>query len=353
MNRDLLLVLSIAAAFVIAALVVSIGRRILQRSLARLQIVSDANRQAVQARAKQVVRALRIVAFGIAALASVAVALSRLGLQVPEWRPREIARWSVLHGIHIVAIVAAAYIVIRAANLTIEHLEFKVAGDEPHGLTPELHRRAKTLGGVASNLVTVVVGLIAVMMLLRELSIDVLPLLTGAGIAGLAIGFGAQNLVRDTIAGFFMILEDQIRVGDAVRVNNVGGTVEELNLRTTVLRDVEGAVHIFPNGSITTLANLSKDFSYAIVDIAVGRGENLDRVVATLNDIGAALEQDPVVAPLLLGPLDVLGVESIGAAQMTIRARVKTVPLKQADVARALRRRIVSEFGARGIARAG
>ena len=104
-------------------------------------------------------------------------------------------------------------------------------------------------------------------MLLRELSIDVLPILTGAGIAGLAIGFGAQNLVRDVISGFFLILEDQVRIGDIARINGVAGTVEQINLRTIVLRDGEGAVQVFPNGTITALANLSKQFAYAIVDV--------------------------------------------------------------------------------------
>lgn len=353
MNRDVLLIASIATAFVLAGVVVWIGRRILHRTLSKLDIVSDDDRAAVQARAVQVIRALKIVAFGLAALTSVAVALTRLGVNIPEWRPRDIARWAIVHGIHIVAIVAGAYIVIRAAHLVIEHLQFKVVGRETKDVSRESYRRAATLGGVTSSLATVVVGLIATLMILRELSIDVLPLLTGAGIAGLAIGFGAQNLVRDTITGFFMILEDQLRVGDIVRINNVGGTVEEINLRTTVLRDVEGAVHIFPNGAITTLANLSKDFSYAVVDIAVGRGENLDNVIAALTEIGASMQHDERLAPLLMGPIEVLGVEAITAAQVTMRVRFKTVPLRQHDIARVLRRRIVSEFGARGISRAG
>ena len=115
-------------------------------------------------------------------------------------------------------------------------------------------------------------------MLLRELSIDVVPILTGAGIAGLAIGFGAQNLVRDVISGFFLILEDQVRVGDLARINGVAGSVEQINLRTIVLRDGEGAVQVFPNGTITALANLSKQFAYAVVDVRVAYSENIDRV---------------------------------------------------------------------------
>ena len=123
-------------------------------------------------------------------------------------------------------------------------------------------------------------------MLLRELSIDVVPILTGAGIAGLAIGFGAQNLVRDVISGFFLILEDQVRIGDLARINGVTGIVEQINLRTIVLRDGDGAVQVFPNGTITALANLSKQFAYAVVDVRVAYSENIDRVMGTIREVG-------------------------------------------------------------------
>ena len=150
--------------------------------------------------------------------------------------------------------------VIRAANLAIEHLQYKF-GRRHAQSDLEWQRRTATLGGILTNLVRASVAFIALLMLLRELSIDVLPILTGAGIAGLAIGFGAQNLVRDVISGFFLILEDQVRVGDAARINGISGTVEHINLRTIVLRDEEGAVQVFPNGTVTALANLSKQFA--------------------------------------------------------------------------------------------
>src|SRR6185503_8099538 len=152
---------------------------------------------------------------------------------------------------------------------------------------------------------------IAVLMLLRELSIDVVPILTGAGIVGLAIGFGAQNLVRDVISGFFLILEDQVRVGDLARVNGVAGTVEQINLRTIVVRDGEGAVQVFPNGTITALANLSKHFSYAVVDLRVAYSENIDRVIGTMREVGAAMAQDPSWSALVLEPLEIVGIESL------------------------------------------
>ena len=116
-------------------------------------------------------------------------------------------------------------------------------------------------------------------MILRELNVDIMPVLTGAGIVGLAVGFGAQTLVKDLISGVFLILDDNVRVGDVARINGTGGLVEAINLRTIVLRDHEGTVHVFPNGSITTLSNLTKDFAYAVVDVGVGYAEDTDRVV--------------------------------------------------------------------------
>ena len=202
-----------------------------------------------------------------------------------------VARWSVTHGVNLVLIIVGAFVVIRAANLAIDHLQFKLA--RRHTTTDlEWQRRAATLGGILARLVTTVVGFTAILMVLRELSVDVIPILTGAGIAGLAIGFGAQNLVRDVISGFFLILEDQVRVGDLARINGVTGTVEHINLRTIILRDGEGAVQVFPNGTITALANLSKQYAYAVVDIRVAYNENINRVMGTIQEVGSLMERD-------------------------------------------------------------
>ena len=135
-------------------------------------------------------------------------------------------------------------------------------------------------------------------------------MLTGAGIVGLAVGFGAQTLVRDIISGFFLILEDQVRVGDVAAINGTGGLVEAINLRTIVLRDAEGTVHVFPNGAITTLANRSKDFSYYVIDLGISYREDPDRVAAVLREIGAELQADPAFGPLILEPIEILGVDA-------------------------------------------
>jgi moderate conductance mechanosensitive channel len=341
-------IVAILVAFLIAAVAVRILSAIIHRLLGRLDIADAQNRSAVQARARQLVRALTLLAYAIAALASVSMALSRFGINDGGWDPRAIGRWFATHGINIALIVAGSFAVIRAANLAIEHMQFKLS--RHHAATDqEWQRRAATLGGILTSLVTTAVGFVAILMLLRELTFDVVPILTGAGIAGLAIGFGAQNLVRDVIAGFFLILEDQVRVGDHVRINNVTGIVEQINLRTIVIRDVEGAVQVFPCGTITGLANLSKVFAFAVVDMKVAYNENIDRVVGTAREVGAAMQHDPAWGSILLEPLDVVGIESLADGAATFRVKFKTLPLNQGRVANELRRRLMSSFVARGI----
>jgi len=339
---------AVVAAFVIAAVVVRVAHAIVHRALDALDIVGAENRAAVHLRAQQLTRALTVLAYGVAALAAVTLALGRFGINEPRWDPRRLAHWGLSHGVNVLIIAVGAFIVVRAANLGIEHLQFKLARRH---VTADLEwqRRATTLSGILTSLVTATVGFVAILMLLRELSIDVLPILTGAGIAGLAIGFGAQNLVRDVISGFFLILEDQVRIGDLARINGVAGTVEQINLRTIVLRDGEGAVQVFPNGTITALANLSKQFAFAIVDMKVAYSENIDRVIGTMREVGVSLEKDPSWSTVVLAPIEISGVESLEGGAATIRARFKTLPLQQGRVANELRRRLMSAFVGRGI----
>jgi small conductance mechanosensitive channel len=339
---------AILIAFAIAAVAVRILSAIIHRLLGRMQMVDAANQAAVHARARQLVRALTLLAYGIAALASISLALSRFGINDAGWDPRTIGRWFATHGINAVLILAGSFAVIRAANLVIEHMQFKLSRRRA-ATDQEWQRRAATLGGILSSTMTTIVGFVAILMLLRELSVDIVPILTGAGIAGLAIGFGAQYLVRDVIAGFFLIMEDQVRVGDMARINGVSGTVEQINLRTIVLRDGDGAVQVFPNGTITGLANLSKLFAYAVVDVKIAYGENVDRVIGTAREVGASMEHDEAWGPSLLGPLEIVGIESLADGAATLRVRFKTQPLNQGRVANELRRRLMTTFVGRGI----
>jgi small conductance mechanosensitive channel len=343
-----LTILAIVAAFGAAAILVALAHAVVHRTLDAMDIASSESRKAMHVRATRLIRSLRLLAFGVAALGSVSFALARFGITEPSWDPRAGMRWTFTHGVNLIVILVGAAVVIRTANLAIEHLQQRLS----HRHTDsdlEWQRRASTLGGILTSLVTVTVWFIAVLMVLRELSIDVLPILTGAGIAGLAIGFGAQNLVRDVISGFFLILEDQVRVGDIARINGVNGVVEQINLRTIVLRDPEGAVQVFPNGTVTTLANLSKQFAYAVVDVKVLYSENLDRVFGTIREVGASMQADPKWGPVLVDPIEIPGVVSIADGAVTIAAKFKTLPLNQGKVANELRRRLMGAFVGRGI----
>jgi small conductance mechanosensitive channel len=343
------LVAAASLALLVAALVVVAGRRYVRGWVAALDIVNPDIRASLEGRARGLVIALAVAAFGIAGIAIASVLLGRMGMEVPDWTPRQIVSWILSHGIRALIIVAGAYITLRGANLAIARFQSRASGADAGPGALERRRRAATLASIISSLVTAVVTFLGGLMVLRELSIDVVPLLTGAGIAGLAIGFGAQNLVRDVISGFFLILEDQVGVGDVARIQSITGVVEEIRLRTIALRDADGALHVFPNGTVTTLANLSKDFSYATTDVVVLHSENLDRVMAAMKMIGSTMQDDPEYAPMLLGPVEMLGVQELREANLTIRLRFKTLPLKQWTVAAELRRRLAVGFAARGI----
>jgi small-conductance mechanosensitive channel len=339
---------AIVLAFVLAAFAVRLAHGALHRVLDRTEGNSAVNRAALHQRAKKLIRSVMLLAFGVAALASISLVLSWLGVGGFESDPRLLGRWLVTHGVNVLLIIVGATFVMRASNLAIEWLQHRLsAGRSQSDL--EWQRRASTVRGILTHLVTAAVGFVALLMLLRELSIDVLPILTTAGVAGLAIGFGAQNLVRDVISGFFVILEDQVRVGDLARINAVTGTVEEIKLRTIVLRDSDAAVHVFPNGTITALANLSKGYSNAIVDVRIAYTENLDRVFGSIREVGASLEQDSKWGLLVIGPIEIVGVESIDGGFATVRMKFKTLPLNQARIANELRRRVMTTFAGRGI----
>jgi moderate conductance mechanosensitive channel len=247
----------------------------------------------------------------------------------------------------IIGIIAGAYGTLKIVNLATVQMERLV---ESKDLTlSEAQKRAKTLGRIINSVAIVVVVGVSIMMILSEFGVNIAPIITGAGIVGLAVGFGAQNLVRDIISGFFLILEDQIRVGDVARINGIGGSVENIRLRTTILRDAEGTVHVFPNGEIKQVANLTKEYSYYLINLGVAYKEDVDYVMEVLKQIGADLQKDPNYAPLILAPLDVMGVDDFSGSQIVIKLRIKTLPLKQWAVGRELRRRIKIVFDSKKI----
>ena len=210
-------------------------------------------------------------------------------------------------------------------------------------------KRADTLTQVIRDLARVVILGVGGMMVLSEVGVDLKPLLAAAGLGGLAIGFGAQSLVKDVISGFFILLEDSIRVGDVVEIAGVSGLVEEVKLRTIVLRDESGSIHVIPNGTINTVKNMTQLYSCYVFNIGIAYRESVDEVMALLKDIAEELRQDAEFAGDILEPLEMSGVERFADSAVIIKCRIKTKPIQQWRIGREMNRRIKNTFDAKGI----
>jgi len=270
-----------------------------------------------------------------------------LGEFSPEQVLPAVMNWLVDHGIPIVIVLVAAFIADRVFRSAVKRFEKRF---ESEGSVPsESSKRAKTLTKLLNTTISTVIYSAAAMMVITEMGIAVGPLLAGAGIAGLAIGFGAQSLVKDVITGFFILLENQIRVGDVVEIAGKSGLVEAVHLRTIRLRDVEGKVHIIPNGVIDVATNFTMDWSRSLIEIGVAYKEDVEYVMSVLEEVGESLSQDPEWGSFILEPMTLQGLDSFGDSSVNIRMFFKTVPLKQWDIAREFRKRVKKTFDEKGI----
>lgn len=254
--------------------------------------------------------------------------------------------WLLTSGLRIVIIVLGCLVGFRSVRILAARLESWIAGAAP---TEDEEQRARTLARVFRSTALVTIVIITGLMILLELGLDVTPLIAGAGVVGVALGLGAQSLISDVIGGFFILMEDQFAVGDAIQVGSISGTVEKMTLRATFLRDLEGTLHIIPNGEIRIVSNRTKDWSRVVLNLGVAYEEDISRAMAALGEIGHVFYHDEEFAPLLLEEPTVTGVEALGDWTMTIRIMVKTEPGKQWEVARELRRRIKESFEREGI----
>jgi small conductance mechanosensitive channel len=261
---------------------------------------------------------------------------------------KTILAWLTTSGVKVLGILIGLVILSQLSRWIVKWLERFVPEKDSLQAT-EAKKRAHTLGNTLRHALLIVISFIAILMILGELGIQLAPLLATAGIGALVIGFGAQSLVRDVISGFFIILENQYRIGDAIEVAGVSGLVESVSLRKTVLRDLEGRVHIIPNGEIKVVSNLSKEWSRSVLDIGISYREDVNQVIDLLSEIGRELGAEEPYKSYILEPLQILGVERFGESQLVIRIMVKTVPLKQWEVGRELRRRIKNRFDEKGI----
>jgi small-conductance mechanosensitive channel len=256
--------------------------------------------------------------------------------------------WLSTTGLRILIIILASllgYYLLRVISRQLERL-VKV---EEYATVNEREQRVKTLTTILRRTGLVLIAAIAAVMILSELGLNVGPIIAGAGIAGLAIGFGAQTLVKDIISGFFILLENQFSIGDVISVGGISGGVEKMTLRATFLRDLEGTLHVIPNGEIRILSNKTKGWARAVINVGVAYEEDVERVLATLERIGQEMWRDEGYRPLLLQEPTISGIEELGDSAMTLRIMVKTQPGKQWDVSRELRKRIKESFEEEGI----
>ena len=261
---------------------------------------------------------------------------------------KTLTSWLTTSGIKIVGILIALVILSQMSRWIEKWMEKFVYEKDPLQAS-EAKKRAQTLGNILRHAFLIIITFVAVLMILGELGIQLGPLLATAGIGALAIGFGAQSLVKDVISGFFIILENQYRIGDVIEVAGVSGLVESVSMRKTVLRDLQGKVHIIPNGEIKVVSNLSKEWSRSVLDLGISYRDDIDQIVDLLIRIGKEMESEEPYKSAILEPLQVLGVEKFDESQMVIRMMVKTAPLKQWEVGRELRRRIKIRFDEKGI----
>lgn len=249
---------------------------------------------------------------------------------------------SFLKGIlHIIVILILTWLALRLAkrfSAGLIRLIIRKKEDE------EFQKRTTTLGNIVRYALISIIVAISGITVLREVGINIGPILATAGIGGLAIGFGAQSLVKDVISGFFILMEDQIRVGDVVEIGGKSGSVEKISLKTTVLRDMSGNVHYVPNGQISVVTNMTKEYSRYVFEIGVAYKEDVDEVMEIIKKIDEEMRHDPEFKDDILEPIEVLGVDQFADSAVIIKARTTTLPIKQWRVAREFNRRIKKRF---------
>jgi len=258
-----------------------------------------------------------------------------------------IAKWVISTLPSVVLILLLILISIKLLNYSLKKFRLRQkrqAEKEGKTANQELEKRQDTLLGILRGVGKLVIWIIGLMVLLNNVGVDVGPLIAGAGILGLAVGFGAQELVRDFISGFFLLLENQVRSGDVAIINGTGGLVEKISLRTITLRDLSGIVHVFQNGKISTLSNMTKTWSAMVFDIGIAYKENTDEATKIIKQVGEGLAQDEAFKDALIDPLEVFGVDSFGDSAVVIKARFKTKPGQQWNVGREFRRRLKYAF---------
>ncbi len=261
---------------------------------------------------------------------------------------QNIGNWIARSGVKILLILLLMFVLVKLTHLLTDRL-FTSVKKRRKKQDDELNKRTDTLGSVVHYVLSIAMMLIALVMILSEVGIEIGPILAAAGVLGLAVGFGAQSLVKDIISGFFIFLEDQIRVGDVVEIAGKSGVVERMNLKMTILRDLSGNVHFVPNGEINVVTNMTKGYSRYLFNIGVAYREDVDEVMDIMRQVDEDLRNDPEFGADILAPLEMLGLDEFADSALIIKARTTTKPIKQWRVAREFNRRLKKAFDEKNI----
>ena len=260
-----------------------------------------------------------------------------------------VSPWILSHGIKIILIAVGTYFLNRFLSHAIEKIVRTAVVSDKYLSKEAEEKREDTLIRIFTWSGKILILFVAILTILQEIGIPIAPILAGAGIIGIAVGFGGQYLIKDIISGFFFILENQYRVGDVVNFDGTGGLVEDISLRMTTLRDLDGTVHHIPHGEITKVANLSKDFARINLNIGIAYAANLDHVIKIVNEVGDKLSQDPKWKEFIIKSPQFLRVEDFADSSVVIKILGETQPLKQWEVTGELRKRIKIAFDNEGI----
>jgi len=335
------IVLIIAVAYLLSRLV----KRLLHRIFSHLEnrLTWDEAHQKAWKALRQAISFL--VNLGII-LAAVLIGFNVLGVDFDELFGE--GSYALLgRAFQVFLIIVLAFAADRISKILVYRAFEQVRGEAD--LTDTRKKRIDTLGKVMTNAVTIVIGAAAALMVIDKIGLDIKAILMGAGVVGVAIGFGAQNLVRDFLGGFFILMESQFSVGDVISAAGCTGLVQAVNLRTTILRDLEGKVHIIPNGEIKVVSNFTKEWSACVLNIGVAYKEDVDHVIEVMKRVGEEFYNDGQFRPMMLGGMEVLGVDGFGDSAIMIKVVFRTKPIMQWTVGREFRKRIKKAFDKEGI----
>lgn len=340
LGTNIALSLAIVAAAALAGRVI---RVLLRRAAQVIPGPSDAEKHVRTRRVTRFTWAVVETGLWVAVFCAVA---GVWGFDVAGWLSRGLGERLVHGAIRMGVVLVLTFAAIELSVLLIHRL---VGGLAQDCVEPRRARQLNTLEPVLSGVARSVIIAVGAMMLLSQAGVKIGPLLAGAGVVGVAVGFGAQTLVKDFLTGVFLIIEDIVAIGDVVRIGDCGGLVEEMTVRTIRLRDFDGTLHVFPYGEAQVIHNLTKTFSFYVFDLQVSYDSDIDRALEIMRATGSELMADKAFAGLILEPIEVVGVDALGDSGITLKARIKTLPREQWNVGREYNRRIKLAFDAAGI----